>query len=787
MPPTSALESGFPVKKLDSLSRLDSLSSELNNLKSQFKPRGFLWLVVALLAVCITYSNSFYNAFEFDDFHTIVDNPAIRSLHNVPRFFTDATTFSVQPANRTYRPIVSTFLALDYALGKGYNPFWFHLSTFLFFLGLLALVYLLYGLLLNKIEPRPMNRWIALICTAWFGLHPAVAETVNYIIQRGDLYCTLGCIFALLLFARLPGLRRSGLYLVPLAFALLSKPPASIFPALLFFYAFFFESQDRRNRFKLSFLAALPSLALTVGVLWFESAMTPKSYLPSILRPWDYRLTQPFVWMRYFGELFLPIHLNIDTDLAPFTHVNAEMLAGFAFTAALCAAIWITARRRRFYPIAYGLLWFLIAQLPTSVYPLSETENDHRMFFSFVGLILAVVWSAWLAIERSIARLRQSPRIRYSLIGGLLLTLGAYAWGAHARNAVWRDEESLWRDDVEKSPQNGRGRMIYGLALMRKGDETGALDQFEQALAYTPNYSTLEINLGVVNGALADRGDPARSAEAERHFLRAISLAPSDDLPHTFYAQWLDAHGRSQEAIGQLKTAIALNPQRPMPRELLVSAYRHAGEDASAQSTAREALAVIPEDPAIVHAASAPSTEDAPFWINQSLAQYRQAQFSKSIQSALHALQLDPTRAEPYNNIGAAYGAMREWEEAIRFEREALVRNPHFTIAQNNLKLFLLRQSPPASSWSANALIDESLELYRSGDFRQSIAVAEAALAVNPSLAEAWNNVAAAHAALRQWDQAIAAAQKAIVLKPDFQLAKNNLAWARSERAKVGK
>ena len=787
MPPTSAVPSGSSSEKPYGLSWPSSLSRKLDKLKSRFVFYQLTWILIVLAAVFTTYSNSFENAFEFDDLHTIVDNPAIRSLHNIPRFFTDATTFSVQPANRTYRPVISTSLALDYAVAGGYNPFWFHLSTFFFFLGLLALLCPLYELLLKKAQPTPMNRWIALTCAAWFGLHPAIAETVNYIIQRGDLYCTLGCVAALLFFAQFPHLRRTGLYLVPIAFALLSKPPASVFPALLFFYVFFFEVADGRDRFKVSFLAALPSLVFTVGILWFESAMTPKSYLPSILRPWDYRLTQPFVWLRYFGELFLPIHLNVDTDLLPFARVNAAMLAGFAFTALLCAAIWISAQRHRFYPISYGLLWFLITQIPTSIYPLSETENDHRMFFSFVGLMLAVVWGGWLAIERPISRVRRSPRMRYSLICGLVLVLGGYAWGAHTRNAVWRNEESLWRDDVEKSPHNGRGRMIYGLALMRKGDEAAALDQFEQALIYTPNYSTLEINLGVVNGALADRGDPARSAEAERHFLRAISLAPSDDLPHAFYAQWLDAHGRSREAIDQLKTAIALNPQRPMPRELLVAAYRHAGEIEAAQRAAHESLAVAPGDSAIRNEQYAQPTQDAAFWINRSLAEYREAQFSESIESALRALQIDPRRAVAYNNIGAAYGAMREWDEAIHFEREALRRDPHLTIAQNNLDQFLHHKSPPPTNWSSDALIDESLALYRSGNFRQSIAVAQTALVVNPSSAEAWNNVAAAHAALHEWDQAIAAAQKAIAFKPDFQLAKNNLAWARGEKSRAGR
>jgi hypothetical protein len=60
----------------------------------------------------------------------------------------------------------------------------------------------------------------------------------------------------------------------------------------------------------------------------------------------------------------------------------------------------MTARRRALYPISFGLLWFVVTQLPTSIYPLSEVENDHRMFFSFVGLVLAVVWSGWLLLLR---------------------------------------------------------------------------------------------------------------------------------------------------------------------------------------------------------------------------------------------------------------------------------------------------------------------------------------------------------------------------------------------------
>jgi hypothetical protein len=175
---------------------------------------------LVLLAVVLTYGNSLENGFHFDDFHTVVDNVAIRSLKNVPRFFTDTTTFSVLPANRTYRPVVSTMLAFDYAMGHGYSLFWFHLSTLLLFCLLVWLLAGLYAEIFAKasqgLKPELLQfpsavtktpAYLGLFAAAWYGLHPAMAETVNYVIQRGDLHSTLGCVGALNLFARYPDRR----------------------------------------------------------------------------------------------------------------------------------------------------------------------------------------------------------------------------------------------------------------------------------------------------------------------------------------------------------------------------------------------------------------------------------------------------------------------------------------------------------------------------------------------------------------------------------------------------
>src|SRR6266853_6232567 len=107
-------------------------------------------LAVVLLVVAITaaYANHFHNSFHFDDAHTIETNAAIRDLQNIPLFFHDATTFSSLPSNQSYRPLVSTLLAIDYRLG-GLHTFWFHLSIFALFVSLTLLVAFAINRLLN--------------------------------------------------------------------------------------------------------------------------------------------------------------------------------------------------------------------------------------------------------------------------------------------------------------------------------------------------------------------------------------------------------------------------------------------------------------------------------------------------------------------------------------------------------------------------------------------------------------------------------------------------------------
>src|SRR5204863_5599371 len=140
-----------------------------------------------LTAVVLTYLNHFHNSFHFDDSHTIQNNIFIRDIKNIPKFFTDATTFSSNPSNQSYRPVVSATLAVDYRLSEDYplsdngEPVWFHLRNFIAFLIYTTLTYLFVVKIFNLTDSTSNHKYLALFVAALFAFHPMVAETVNYI------------------------------------------------------------------------------------------------------------------------------------------------------------------------------------------------------------------------------------------------------------------------------------------------------------------------------------------------------------------------------------------------------------------------------------------------------------------------------------------------------------------------------------------------------------------------------------------------------------------------------
>lgn len=667
------------------------------------KNRNLFILALSLLLLVVSaYANHFYNGFHFDDFHTILDNVHIRTLSNIPNFFWDPTLFSADPEHYGLRSLVTTTLAIDYALGGSLNPFFFHLSTFIWHLLLGLMLFFMYRRIINNGVNHPWVNYIALFTAGLFVIHTVNAETINYVISRSDVQSTFCIVASFLIYIAYPEKRKWFLYCIPAVIGVFAKETVLVLIILLFFYIILFEKKlsiadlFKIKNFKAVLNAFVMILPILIIVLAFQIyTLTRITAIPGISNPAGYYwLTQTYVWLHYFGSFFLPIHLSADTDLSVITSVtDVRMLAGLIFMTLFIIAIFRTSKKAETKPIAFGLIWFAASLLPTSVAPFAEVMNDHRMYFAFVGLTLSVVWfiSLWLIKRENQILAKRS--YQSAIIITALLILSLHAYGVHERNKVWYSEETLWHDVTVKSPLNGRGFMNYGLALSNQGFYTKALENFEKAKKMIPNYSRVYTNIGIAKAGLG------RYKEAEENFLRGMYFGSGLSDSYTYYARFLTQRRRYEEAKKMAERALIINPQSIQTLNILMETYHHLGLWADLERTSVTVLAILPDNKIAKKYLNAaqmkiPAMESAPLanreltaedYINLSLAYYNLGDYKKCIYYCEKALVVKPNYADAYSNMAASYNKLGQWEDGIEASKKALAIDPSHKFAKGNL------------------------------------------------------------------------------------------------------
>jgi Flp pilus assembly protein TadD len=624
---------------------------------------------LAAAAIVLAYSNSLHNTFHFDDHHVIVNNVFIRSLRNVPLFFRDAHTFSTRADHATYRPLVTLTYAIDFAVTRSLNPVPFHVTQIVLLLAIWAMLIAFFRMGLDVARPSARNRWIALAAATIASIHTVNTETMNLISSRSEELSAIATLAAFLMIQGFPRARRWHLYLIPIAMGSLAKAQIVIFAPLLFVYLVLIEGRSAKKI--ATWMATLPSFIAGVVLLVVLNRMNAPEWIPGGASKWHYFLTQGYAWLHYTRLFFIPFGLSADTDLRPFENwYDPRALIGFAFVIALIALIRYLARRDDMRPASFGLAWYAIALVPTSsIYPLAEVVNEHRVFLPYMGLALAIVFILDALLPR---------RAFAVVVIAAILALGAGTW---TRNKVWLTDESLWKDTIEKSPRNGRALFSYGRTQMTKGNYAMAKSYYDRAEKMEPAYPVLEINMGINEGALGN------AAAAEQHFQRALAML--DDVDGRFYfARWLVSAGRAPEAIAHLTAATRIDPARPEPRTLLIKLYTASGNDTERDRLARQALSFDPND-----VLTRPCTSDRDCF-EKSLPEIGGKQFLNAAVLNREAVRYNPNAADAWTNLGWSLAQIGLDDGAETAFRRAVELQPGDERALNNLHW--LRSGKPA-------------------------------------------------------------------------------------------
>tara|TARA_Y100001933_G_scaffold62068_1_gene62201 strand:+ start:2179 stop:4692 length:2514 start_codon:yes stop_codon:yes gene_type:complete len=675
---------------------------------------GALIVLVGLLA----YGNVPGNAFHYDDSHSILENPHIRSLENIPFFFSDPETFSGLSDVRMYRPLLILSFALNYALGE-YDPVGYHFVN--------ILLHLVNGLFLCVLaRALGMRREAALIAGILFVAHPVLGEPVNYISSRSSLMATSFVLWAFLLY--LQG-RPAGWIGLVYGAALLCKSSAIVFPVLLLL------AEGTRGRGPVAWrILYIPTL-LSVLYVVFTRDIIGKAMLEPVRDYAGHLATQIKALVFYLYKAGVPLHLSVE----PQFRVSVSPLEVEVVLALITVLSLVFVLCRAYGVLLLGVGWFLVALLPPSIVPLNVLINEHRLYLPMVG--------GALFLAQLIGQVKIHPRVGW--VGLLIMVLLCAQ-----RNVDWKTEEAIWRDAVKKGPMMARPYVNWSQALLEAGQVEASINASRRALDLQPALAQAHYNLGT---AYMHQGTYDL---AEAHLRRSVELDAQLFAAHNNLGNLHQDRGDFEGALVHYARALTLQ-KAPSLFHNMGNAYLQAGQLDSSQHYFRRALELDP------------FTREAYKGLVRALREEdRLGEAIEVLEEGLRLWQRDETLslllAECYSGLGrvedarAVYRRMGKTIEETRalLAREAL-RRGNWQRAHDGFVEALKGEV------SAELYNDLGAALVGLSRIEEGLKAFRQAARLDPQMAGAFANIGRVYVQHERFVEAVAALQRAVDLEPE--------------------
>jgi tetratricopeptide (TPR) repeat protein len=145
--------------------------------------------------------------------------------------------------------------------------------------------------------------------------------------------------------------------------------------------------------------------------------------------------------------------------------------------------------------VSFGLAWFFIQMLPTSVIPRNDILSERNLYLPAIGLLLAMVALGSHLIQwlQTIIWRPAFVRIGTSVLATALIAV--LCLFTYQRNLLYQDRLLLWSDAVRKSPHKARPHNNLGYAYALHDDWDHAIDEFRTAARLDPDFIVAQQNL----------------------------------------------------------------------------------------------------------------------------------------------------------------------------------------------------------------------------------------------------------------------------------------------------
>lgn len=638
--------------------------------------------VLLILWMILIYQPSFQAPFQFDDNLTIIENPSIKSLQNIPWIWIfDPSRF-----------LTYLSFAFNYYF-NGIDTPGYHAVNFILHMLVSLCVYLfvrgtVYRSLL-KDRPNEDIEQFSLVALGIFLCHPVQTQAVTYISQRSTLLAALFYVLTVIFYIGWRQKKGGWYYVLALMAAgigIFTKPNFITLPFALMLCEIFFLDARRAGAKKILLylapffliVAAIPFLLIA----WKYKAFDPH-FLLNVTRETEhisrgeYLLTQFNVVLTYIRLVFLPIGQNLDYDF-PLAKGFFDWPTPLSFLALVCLFTVAIRKFRYNRLLSFCIFWFFLTlSLESSVFPIADVIFEHRLYLPMVGIVCLLP----VMLKNVLGRRFFAYGVCFIFI---LLSVLTYQ-----RNLLWGDHVVFLQDIVKKSPRKARVHNNLAIAYEEKGDPEKATQEYKKAIALKSQYAHPHNNLGNIYAA------QGRIQEAMEHFEKAMTIDPKYPAPvynmGNVYYQKQDL----KTAEEYYRWALSLNPNFVPALVGLASIYLKEGDIVRSRYFISEALRLNPE-----YAQAYYTLGD--IYLSQ-------RDYPMAVSAYKDAFYINRGLVSAVNNIGNIRDMQGRYEIAIRAYETAIAYDPTFANAYFNLGNTLEKTG---QSYRAVKMLEQALQLY---------------------------------------------------------------------------
>lgn len=705
-------------------------------------------LSVALLAL-LCFLKSYDGDFVFDDSEAIINNKDLNPDTPLSNIWTNdfwGSNLSSNSSHKSYRPLTVLSFRLNYFLAGGLHPVGFHVLNIALHAVISALMIDMFDILTGGLAYDEERRRLhqapktSLLAALFFAAHPVHTESVAGIVGRADLLCALFFQLSFLTYCKAfhrgddrgekACVRWVAVSLSLCAAAMLCKEQGitvlgvnAAFDVLLICRVNVFElSQKLLLRRKpgdvggilhTGLLTRLALLAVGGASLlylrWrimgtgppaFTDVDNPASFEESVfLRIVNYNYYYSLnAWL-----LLCPWWLCFDWSMGcvPLIKSAADwrmvwllllwcILIGL-ISQALCSQ---DGQKRR--TLTLGLVLLVVPFLPASnvFFRVGFVIAERVLYLSSAGycLLLAHALGACCSRWRPLRKL---------LCGSVWALLCVHVVRCALRSHQWRSEESLFTSALSVCPLNAKVHYNVGKNLADRGNSSGAIKYYREAVRLHPTYVHAMNNLGNI---LKEREE---LVEAEQLLAKAVTIQPD------FAAAWMNLGivqnslrkfeeaeqsywnairfrrkypdcyynlgrlyadlNRHLDALNAWRNATVLKPDHSLAWNNMIILLDNTGNLAQAEMIGREALKLLPNDHTIM------------FSLANVLGKTQKYKESEGF--FLQALRINPNAASCHGNLAVLYHRWGRLDQAKRHYELSLNLDPNAPGTRDNYNM----------------------------------------------------------------------------------------------------